>query len=152
MSDNINLIEEEDVIIKQEHAYASKEDNAPNDVSLDDDPLKIMPSDVETIKVENDYDNVEHVEIKVESDLGHNDGSRKEIDTTLEYNEDLSRMDVENMGEFASPVSVLTMNFSGDFVPKSAFVNLQNKYVVIFFHHFMHKFFLNTKHQLVKVI
>lgn len=124
MSDNINLIEE-DVIIKQEHAYATKEDNAPNYASLDDDPLKILPGDVQTIKIENDYENVE---IKVEPDLGQDNGVHKEMDTTLGY-DDLNRMDVDSMGGVASPV----LNFSGDFVPKSAFVNLQSKYVVIMF-------------------
>lgn len=125
MSDNTNFIEEDGVIIKQEHAYASKDDTTiDNYDNSDDDPLKIMPCDVDKIKSEN-------VEIKVEPDLDQDEEIHKDMNTSIEYNEDLNGMDQDSIEPVTNPVSVLNMNFSGDFVPKSAFMDLLNKYSVI---------------------
>lgn len=121
MDDKTCGMEEDGVTIKQEHAYASNDDLNISSLyeSPEDDPLKIMPCDIEKVKSESDCENVE---IKIEPDLEH----------ILEQNND---MDTTECNETVNPVEVATtqvnrLNDLGNFVPRANFIELQEKYKV----------------------
>lgn len=137
MNDKGDIIGEDGVVIKQEHAYASKDDKEilPNFESSED-PLKIMPYDVERVKIEDDTETLANVEIKMESDSeGENEFNfipKSDVEV-LEYNVDINEpSSMDNTDVIENPFTGDNMNFDGcDFVPKSVFMDLQNKYKVL---------------------
>lgn len=92
-SDFINMgikeepsLDHDDEVHKQmDKTNVTEDDNnfVDNYDNLDDDPLKIMPGDIERIKSECDYENVE---IKVEPGPDQGDEFHKEMNTTIEFN------------------------------------------------------------------
>lgn len=128
MNDEINIIEQEDgVTVKQEHAYASKDESELLHCydSSEEDPLKIFPSDVNRIKTENECDNIETVEIKVEPDFIHEQEEMEISQDSGNMNGSLN----ENI-VVEKPIYSENVNLSGEFVPKYIFMDLQNKYHV----------------------
>lgn len=126
MIDECDIVEQEGITVKQEHAYASKEESNTlqcYDFS-EEDPLRILPFDVSQIKTENESDNFENVEIKVEPDLGHDEED-------MEFSEFSGNSNGLVTDTFKT-VSTETITCNEDFVPKSLYVELQNKYNVSF--------------------
>lgn len=121
------------VIVKQEHAYASKENSGiiQSHNSTNDDPLQILPCDLDKVKIENDSEMLENVEIKVESESWDEQLCMPNADIP-EYVTDLNEISDVNIPDIFD-ISNLEDNATwadSDFVPKAAFSDLQDKFKV----------------------